>query len=151
MAAFAAFHVISRADVKRLVAAADSSNAEDFGDVVDEVSREQGDFDWSGYTLVFLLEYLYTSGALVKIGFDEAERQLTSAVSTGAYLLTPEAIGDDRRLDPELFSGTEISAYFDELGVGFPESGEAGLEGIGILSGYLNRLEPEDVLLILVS
>ncbi|MFV2104885.1 hypothetical protein [Micromonospora sp. LOL_024] len=150
MSAIASFHKLSQADLPELVAAADPASGGRFNDVIESSTHDLGHFDWSGYLMVYLLEYLHRTGVLRDPEFGEAERLLTDAAGVGAYLLTLSSFADMERLDPAQLPEADIRSFFNTLGVGFSEAGRAARDGVRALAQHLRGLDDDQILLVLV-
>ncbi|WP_144119814.1 hypothetical protein [Catellatospora sichuanensis] len=169
MSAIAGFHVIDRADIPRLVAAAELAaeldarpdvSYEDIvdgghelpGDTLQTVGRELADdYGWSGYCMVHLLTYLEDRGVDLFASEYRAESDVINSAYDLTVLMTPAHKVFLPQLDPSVHSEQELRRHFEVMGYGFDEAATAAREGLEILRDQIAALADHEVFVLHVG
>ncbi|MEH0983221.1 hypothetical protein [Micromonospora sp. CPCC 205556] len=151
MSAIASFTVVDRSRVPEMARLARES-ASALRAYLSEHGRDPGArYDWSGFCLVDLLDYLEERGVDLEESEFAAEAIALNEVDDLTVLITSAHRRFLDRLDPAGHREEELSAHFEELGNGFEESGRAGLDGLKLLHDTISRLRDDEVLLLHVG
>lgn len=119
------------------------------GEYLEAHGKEPYEFDWSGYVIDFLLEYLKEEKEidLMKSTFDTGDDlwvwYLFDTNTSNEYLHV---------LDPEQFDERELKDYLNEAcSDDVPTAGKAMLDGIRIIHQYLSLINCDNVVLLHVG
>jgi hypothetical protein len=142
MSAVASFHVLDRVHVPALLRAPH--------EVPRTLGRVAGDYHWSGYCIVHLVEYLGDLG--ITLYESEYDRDLAELDDDAPFtvLITPAHKRFLPYLDPVAHSEADIAAHFEEAQYAFEEAGTAGREGIALLRDGITALTDDEVLVVQV-
>ena len=138
----------------RLPASTVDQLASDHDRIVKQHGHSVVTYDWSGYVLLTLLEYLDEQGIkLMESPYDALAPDLSETLGATAFLLTPmhkEAY--QARLSPSLYRADELRDYFTEFtGTDDEETGQAMLDGISAFECSLASLDNDSVVLVSIG
>ena len=127
---------------------------DDYESVLERDGRAAVECYLSGYLFATLLPYLREQGIeLMRSPFDRSLRPLCQARDESIFILTPShkyAYLD--RLDPVLFSATELCDYYSAFNASSePDVGQAMLEGISVLQQSLEALDDDSVIVFSIG
>ncbi len=138
MSSIASLYLLREPDVRAL---AESGRAPDHLELRDA-------FHWSGYFMMYLLEFLDDQGVPVsrsRHGDDLA------GVEGLHYLLTTEHQAHLPRLDPASFDQAAFEEYLDEMGSSFEEAPIAAEETLTLLHEQVAALDGDRALFIEIA
>jgi len=151
LSAIATFNVLPRSDLDDLVRADDAV-------ALMTAIRKQGrqvhdEYGWSGYCMLYLLEYLDERGAYLGAPELDADTESLSELLSYAVLISAEQKSFLPDLDPANHSLEEIAAYFDDMGYGFEDEELTAAidESMAVLSDSIAGLDEDEVLLIVIG
>jgi hypothetical protein len=105
-----------------------------------------GEYDWSGYALMYLMDFLENAG--ITLGADEyrVEAEAVNAVYDLTYLIT--SAGKTHLPALQRLDRAAAERYFDDMGYGFEQARQAIEDGLILLRRLVAELEEADVLVI---
>jgi hypothetical protein len=140
---------MDRTAVPGLVKAAQDDDGSPLDYLAEHGRKPGGDeFGWSGYVLMYLLEYLEESGVTFGAVDYRAEVDAINAGDDLVYLVTAA----DRVLLPALAADAldlaAVREFFAEMEYEFDELDQAVADAIGILREQITTLDDEQLLVI---
>ena len=120
-----------------------------FFEALDEYGyRVHPGYEWSGYCMLHLLDYLRRRGVRLERSELRAEASAINRVYDYTVLVTPAHKAYLDRLDPAVHKEEDLRAYFDKAGYGFEEAGIAAMNGLELLHNIISCLGDREVLLL---
>jgi hypothetical protein len=147
VSSIATLYRMNRSAVPGLVKTAQDDDESPLGYLA-EHGREQDEFGWSGYVLMYLLEYLEESG--VTFGVQDYRSEV-DAINVGddlVYLVTAADRSHLPALAPDTLDLAAIRAFFAEMEYEFDELDLAVADAVGILREQITTLDDEQLVVI---
>jgi hypothetical protein len=155
MSSIASFYRMDRADLAGLVRAAAGEPGEPYDYLVENAQdlddeAEDGDlFPWSGYVMMYLLDYLDESG----VGLGANEYSDEAEAINDRYDLTYLITSADKRHLPALASDqiddAAIAEYFAEMDYALDETGRLAVEdGMRVLREQITVLPDDQIFIV---
>jgi hypothetical protein len=119
--------------------------------LAEHARRVQPGYEWSGYCMLALVDYLQRHGARLRNSDLNAELSAINRVHSETILLTATHKKYLDKLAPTAHREDRIRAYFAKQRLDFEEAGVAGLDGLELLHDALTELQPNEVLLLHVG
>ncbi|WP_157740337.1 hypothetical protein [Micromonospora auratinigra] len=148
LSAVASLTEVPRNSVPELARLARTSSSSFRAYLAEHGRRPRAEYDWSGYCLLHVLTYLEDRDVDLERSEFDAESAAINEVHDLTVLITPAHKRFLDRLDPGAHRAEELAAHFEEMGLGFAESGRAGLAGLRLLRGTIAELDDDRVLLL---
>jgi hypothetical protein len=108
-------------------------------------------YEWSGYCMLALLDYLQRRGVRLRRSGLNAESSVINRVYAETVLLTPAHQRYLEEIAPAAHREDELRSYLASKRLGFEEAGMAAMDGLLLLHEALSGLQPDEVLLLNVG
>lgn len=147
VSAIASLTLVPRDSVTELARLARTSPSSLHSYLAEHGGKARQEYDWSGYCMLYVLTYLDERGIDLEQSEFNAESEAINSVYGLTMLITPARRLLDQ-LDPSAHREDELAAHFEEMGMGFEESGTAGLDTLRLLRDCISDLRDDQVLLL---
>jgi hypothetical protein len=148
VSAIASLTLVHRDSITELARLARASASSFHSYLAEHGSRARQEYDWSGYCMLYVLTYLEERGIDLERSEFHAESEAINSAYGLTVLITPAPARLLHQLDPAGHRAEELAAHFEEMGMGFEESGTAGLDGLRLLRDSISALGDDQVLLL---
>jgi hypothetical protein len=160
MSAIAGFIKLAKAALNGLKTAASDGAApgatsDGYYDYLRQNGQRVSEYRWDGFLLATLLVCLQQKNGidLMKSEYDELAANLTKARNATHFIFTPaHKSAFSSRLDPKLFSESEVRDYFNQFNQTSEQwAGAAMLDGVVALQSCLSALDDDSVAVFSIS